>query len=217
MPQQTSASAQIKPRRAGRPTAQDQARIDRRIIQAARECFIAKGYGATSTNEVARAARVAKVTLYSRFPTKGDLLKALIDEQIRRTGGEIRHVGPKPKSLETMLRIFAEQSLKDSLSSETLPLNRIIYSESERFPELGEVARSRAQTGIQQISRYIRDFAIKDQIPCRDPDFVAEMFTSVTRGWYFDMMLRKEPVTDGEIRSWTQRMTKWFVANRPNW
>lgn len=217
MPQKTSASVQIKPRRAGRPTAGDQAEIDRRIIEAARECFIAKGYGATSTNEVARAARVAKVTLYSRFPAKGDLLRALIDEQIRRTGGGIRHVGPKPKSLETMLRIFAEQSLKDSLSSETLPLNRIIYSESGRFPELGEVARTRSRTGIQQVSQYIRDYAIKDQIPCRDPDFVAEMFISITRGWYIETMLRKQPVTDAEIKSWTQRMTKWFVENRHDW
>lgn len=217
MPQKTSASVQIKARRAGRPTAAEQAEIDRRIIQAARDCFIAKGYGASSTNEVARAARVAKATLYSRFPTKADLLRALIDEQIRRTGGGIRHVGPQPKSLEAMLRIFAEQSLKDSLSSETLPLNRIIYSESERFPELGEVARNRSRTGIQQVSQYIRDYAVKDQIPCRDPDFVAEMFTSVARGWYIEMMLRKEPVTHAEIKSWTQRMTKWFLESRLKW
>jgi AcrR family transcriptional regulator len=46
----------------------------RRILESARELFVAQGYKKTSIDEVARLAHVAKGTVYTYFPSKAHLL-----------------------------------------------------------------------------------------------------------------------------------------------
>jgi TetR/AcrR family transcriptional repressor of mexJK operon len=208
----------LEPRRPpGRPKATTVADIDRAVIRVARRFFGAKGYGATSMAEVARSARASKGTVYARFPTKAHLFRAIIDEQIQRTGGWVQQHGPKPKTLRGMLRVYAERALEDSLSAETLQVNRLIYSEAERFPELGDAAFARGEVGLQQVSRYIQEYAKIEAAPCRDPQLAADMFLSVIRGWYTQMMLRSRPVKSAEIKTYVRRMLKWFMATRPTW
>ena len=208
----------LEPRRSpGRPKATTVADIDRAVIRVARRFFGAKGYGATSMAEIARAARASKGTVYARFPTKAHLFKAIVDEQIQRTGGWVQHHLPKPKTLRGLLRTYALRALEDSLSAETLQLNRLIYSEAERFPELSDAAFARGEVGLQQVSRYIQDYAELEGIPCRHPHLVAESFLTIIRGWYAQMMLRSRPVKSAEIKAYVQRMLKWFMATRPTW
>lgn len=127
----------------GRPNAKQLLELEGRLIRVARRAFIAHGYGATSMNQVARAARLSKTTLYARFPSKADLFRAIIDEQIRRVGG----VGLRPiyrqssDSLEAKLRDYIEHMTRISLRGEILHINRLIFSEATRFPELGELRR----------------------------------------------------------------------------
>ena len=213
-----AAQFKLEPRRSpGRPNSTTVADIDRAVIRVARQFFEAKGYGATSMAEVARAARASKGTVYARFPTKAHLFKAIVDEQIRRTGGWVQQHGPKAKTLRGILRVYAERALEDSLSAETLRLNRLIYSEAERFPELGDAAFARGEVGLQQVSQYIQEYAEVDQVPCRHPQLAADMFLSVIRGWYAQMMLRSRPVERAEIKSYVQRVLKWYMATRSTW
>jgi AcrR family transcriptional regulator len=208
----------LEPRRPrGRPRAEDLEELEARLIRVARQCFIANGYGATSMAEVARAARVSKSTLYARFSSKADLFRAILDEQILHTGGGVRLRGPKPKTLEDMLRIYAEHTLQESLSPEILQLNRLIYSEAERFPELGEAALARGDVGVRQVAEYIRDYAVADEVPCRDPEAAAEIFLVMLRGWYGGALLRRRPAGAAEIRTWSRRMVAAFLSSRPGW
>jgi TetR/AcrR family transcriptional regulator, mexJK operon transcriptional repressor len=213
-----AAQLRPEPRRAvGRPKATTVADIDRAVIRVARQLFQAKGYGATSMAEIARAARASKGTVYARFPTKAHLFKAIVDEQIQRTGGWVQQRLPKPKDLRGLLRVYAVRALADSLSAETLQLNRLIYSEAERFPELGDAAFARGEVGLQQVTRYIQEYAELEAIPCRHPEAAAESFLTLLRGWYAQMMLRSRPVKPAEIKAYVQRMLKWFMETRACW
>ena len=218
MPQSPSAAVEIESQRPrGRPRADDRAALESRLVRVACQCFTSKGYGATSMSEVARAARVSKKTLYSRFASKADLFRAILEAQIRRTGGVVRLQAPAAETLETMLRLYAEHTLQESLSPEILQLNRLIYSEAGRFPELGEAALARRAVGVTQVAELLCDFAIKDGVPCRDPDGAGEMFIALLTGWYSGMMLRSRPVTEAEITAWTRQMLDVFLASRGSW
>ena len=46
--------------------------------------FLQLGYGSTSMTRIVQAAGVSKTTLYSRYPSKEDLFRAIIYEQIDR-------------------------------------------------------------------------------------------------------------------------------------
>jgi AcrR family transcriptional regulator len=59
----------------GRPR---DAEVDRRILLAARDLLLSKGYASLSIDEVAERAAIAKTTLYRRWPTKDHLILSVI-------------------------------------------------------------------------------------------------------------------------------------------
>lgn len=63
---------------------------EKKIIQAALEIFVRKGYHGTSVHEITEKVGVTKGALYSHFSSKGDLLLRIIDEfKSRFIGGMI--------------------------------------------------------------------------------------------------------------------------------
>ncbi|MFF5083357.1 TetR/AcrR family transcriptional regulator [Actinoplanes sp. NPDC000266] len=54
----------------------------RLLLQAGLEQFVEKGYAATKVDDIASAAGTTRVTFYAYFPTRAELMKALIDEQL---------------------------------------------------------------------------------------------------------------------------------------
>jgi AcrR family transcriptional regulator len=54
------------------------------IISASLELFAKRGYSATTTEEIARKARISKGLVFAHFSTKQDILFAILDEEIQR-------------------------------------------------------------------------------------------------------------------------------------
>lgn len=60
-----------------------QKRMTRRLLlEAGLELFKAKGYAATTVDDIATAAGTTRVTFYAYFSSRSELMKALIDEQL---------------------------------------------------------------------------------------------------------------------------------------
>jgi AcrR family transcriptional regulator len=207
------------PRPRGRPKNEDIHELESRLILVARQMFGAHGYGATSMAAVARAARVSKNTLYSRFPSKAALFRAIIDHQIGQLDLSVNApTRSRETSLAAALSAYAEQMTRASLSGEILQMNRLICSEAVRFPELAEVAAGRMRVGVDQVAALIRDAAERDAIPCRDPQRAAWMFLTMTRGWYYgDVLLTNRAVSGPEVRETVDAMVRVFMASRATW
>jgi AcrR family transcriptional regulator len=54
-------------------------RTRRRVVEAARQLFLERGYPVTSMEAIGRAADVSQATLYRLFPSKSALLKEVVD------------------------------------------------------------------------------------------------------------------------------------------
>ena len=54
----------------------------RLLLDAGLELFTSKGYAATTVDDIATAAGTTRVTFYAYFPSRSELMKALIDEQL---------------------------------------------------------------------------------------------------------------------------------------
>ena len=60
-----------------------QKQLTRRLLmEAALELFREQGYGATKVDDIAGAAGTTRVAFYAYFPSKSDLMRALIDEEL---------------------------------------------------------------------------------------------------------------------------------------
>jgi AcrR family transcriptional regulator len=62
------------------------------IVSAALELFAKKGFSATTTDEIARKAKVSKGLIFSYFPSKEDLLINILDDSIERWFSHFKEV-----------------------------------------------------------------------------------------------------------------------------
>ena len=219
MQTRTRPRLRIQPRRPrGRPKTEDLQALEARLVLAARQIFAAYGYGAASINNIAKLARVSKNTLYARFRSKADLLRAIVERQIARTQEELRPAFGRPEQkLEKRLCDYINVGLKRSLEADVLEINRLTASESPRFPELGEAARLRFKTGIKQVAQIIKEAAGRDRTPCRNPQVAAEMLLTMADGYYLMVIITNREVSDRERTSWVEQAVRTFIAGRPGW
>lgn len=217
MPSRTKAAD--KPRRtAGRPKREDVAAIDGKLLAVALREFCTHGYGGSSLNRIVSAAEVSKTTLYARFSSKEELFRAIMHQQIERIdAGAALSYGRSGPDLEKGLKAFANRMLSLSLHGDLLEVNRLVSSESQRFPELGAAAAERMALGIKRIASFIRECADFDGVPCKDPDAVAEVFILMLRGWYVNVMLTNVPVSAARRERWVQRAVHTLLSARADW
>lgn len=202
----------------GRPTLQDVEDIERFLLDAALTEFVKNGYGGTSMQKIAKAANISKTTLYARHASKEDLFRAIILTQVEIiTASLSEDSGLSSNDLITGLKSYANHMLKYSLEGELLAVNRIIYSESYRFPELSAAATERTSIGINRISSFIRERGLADGLPCKSPDKVAKLFYLMIRGWYVTILMTDEKVTRKCREDWVTDAVELLVSSRENW
>jgi AcrR family transcriptional regulator len=207
------------PRRGrGRPTLGQAADIDKRILDIALQEFLEHGYGGASMSRMVRNAGISKTTLYSRFSSKEAMFRAIIDRQIEKLSpGELLISREGPLGLEEGLRRYAYHMVDVSLTGELLGVNRLMDSESHRFPELGKAAAMRTSLGIDRIAGFIADCAARGGYRCRDPRAVAEVFILAIRGWYIDVMLTHRKVTPKQRHACIDKTIHVLISSFEHW
>jgi len=136
-------------------TALRQRRKDERpqeLLDAALELFVEKGFAATRSEEVAARAGVSKGTLYLYFPSKEELLKAVIRERLSSqiAAGAERIQGFQGSSADLLLEVLGGwwEHLYDSPASGVF---KLIITEVRNFPDLAEFYRQEVVQPSQQI------------------------------------------------------------------
>ena len=86
-----------------RVTAQTKEETRSRIVAAARNLFSSKGFGNTTTRDLAATAKIATGTLFNYFPTKESLALTLLDEALEAGSSVFRDELNGDESLEEAL------------------------------------------------------------------------------------------------------------------
>lgn len=202
----------------GRPRSDAVELIGSALLKGALKEFLRHGYGGTSMTQIVKSLGISKTTLYSRYASKAELFQAIMSEQIEDlAAGAVLHPGGAQLTLEEGLRAYAVRTLELSFEGDLLHVNRLIYSESHRFPELGAAAAQRTELGIRQIAEFIAECAVRDGIVCRDPAGIASAFIMMSRGWYVNMMLTNEPVSKAAIRRFADQAVRALISSRAEW
>ena len=109
------------------------------LLEAALRLFVEKGFAATRSEEVAKAAGVSKGTLYLYFPSKEELLKAVIQHFL---GSEIEAGvqeaaaadGPTAAAMEQLLVSWWTRIYEGPASG----VFKLVITEVRNFPEIGD-------------------------------------------------------------------------------
>ncbi|MBC7360936.1 MAG: TetR/AcrR family transcriptional regulator [Candidatus Aminicenantes bacterium] len=82
------------------------------IINAARGLFARFGFFKTTVDEIARAARIGKATIYYYFNGKEDVFKEVVEEERRIITEKIKEVIEKEETPPQKLRAFFQKRLE---------------------------------------------------------------------------------------------------------
>lgn len=185
---------------------QEQARENRRrILAAAHDLFVTKGYGRTTIADVAAEAGVAPETVYSAFKNKPALLHRTWDEAV---GGDDEDVAMLDRpELRTRLTAFAvfntaamrrtarlHLAVRGAAASDPAAAAMLAEIDRQRLESMGGHAREAAATGQLAVS----------EEECRDVLF------STTDGTLWHHLVEGRGWSDERYAAWLGRL--WVAS-----
>ena len=112
------------------------------LLDAALHLFVEKGFAATRAEEVAARAGVSKGTLYLYYPSKEELLKAVIRERLSSEIelGALQVEGHEGSNADLMRGLLTQWWLR-MFDSPASGVFKLVITEVRNFPEIAEFYR----------------------------------------------------------------------------
>jgi AcrR family transcriptional regulator len=174
--------------RAGRPPKELAGEVEARILEAAHQVFLDRGFEGASIEEIAEVARSGKPTIYARFPNKEALFAAVVMRSVVSRVEQLGAEMPSGDTFEERLTSVANMVLEWVLVRSHVGLIRLAISESRRFPDLaasvGAMARDRAS---QSLARVLAEMARSENVAGL-PAFAPDRLVNTTRV-FLDLLL----------------------------
>ncbi|WES66060.1 TetR/AcrR family transcriptional regulator [Microbacter sp. GSS18] len=169
--------------------------VRRKIVEACMEAFAAAGFQATTMAEVARRAGISHNGLLHHFPTKEDLLLAVIerrDAQVAATlaGADAPDAEGDPREI---LASSIRATAPETSSVADLELDAVLSGEASVAEHPAHAAIAERYEGIRHFyARLLGQLSDQDRllITGSDPDMLATMLLALAEGlrqqWLFD-------------------------------
>ena len=107
------------------------------LLDAALELFVEKGFAATRSEEVALRAGVSKGTLFLYFPSKEELFKALVRENVVRHHTEgAEEIARFEGSTAALLEHLMLEWWRRYGATKASGISKLVMSEASNFPDL---------------------------------------------------------------------------------
>lgn len=150
----------------------------RQILDAAVITFQNLGIRRTTMDDIARAARLGRATLYRRFPQKSDLVEAALLHELRRfLAGLDRTVASAPTVRERLVEAFVAGA--SGVRAHPL-LSRLLATEpNDVLPYLTLDGGPIIAIARAYLAEQIREGVDTGEISVVDPDRTAEILTRI--------------------------------------
>jgi AcrR family transcriptional regulator len=160
-----------------------------RIISAAFEAFMAKGYANTTMHEVAAHAKVSKRDLYANFPNKQALLLKCVSNRAARM--RIAPDLPAPcthQELASTLATLGATVIREVTQPVVMAVYRLAISEAVRSPEVAETLNTSRSVNRNALAKLLARAQAAKLLGQGDPQHMMEQFFGLLWG---DLMLSR--------------------------
>jgi AcrR family transcriptional regulator len=168
------------------------------ILSAALQLFARKGYDNTSIDELARAARIGKGTIYSYFSSKSEIFLAFCEEQLEFVFRELAEKSdPRASLIDNLLTLFMGEF---RFVSRNLEFGRIFMREMVFPKELtGERSREIDNKYIDLVVPMVKQAQKRGELRT-DLELILvtghfyALYIMTVSGWYMGRLLTEEDV-----------------------
>ncbi len=166
------------------------------ILSAAEKVFAAKGFYASSMDEIAKRAEFGTGSLYKYFKGKTDLYFSLIDEKVeeitRLVRAELGKDKPLIDKIESMLH------LQLSFIQRNRDFFKIYISERNRFEwtikdDLGRGVHEKFMGYIHDLEEVMRQGIERGQFKAMDPRDMAHGLVGIVNSFVFEWLMSPKP------------------------
>lgn len=167
------------PTRRGRP--RDPERLQRIVAAAARQ-FHEHGLSGTSMDAIAAEAGVSKMTVYSHFPSKGDLfIAAVASRTAELMGTDMPAMDPlKPKQALTAIGRAFLRLIRDD---QVVQHHRILFGLRDAHPEVRQAFHDQGPDRMcQALAAYLAEATRQGSLKVRQPTLAANQFMGLFLG-----------------------------------
>ena len=194
-------------------------RTERRIIAAATDLFLARGYRGTTLGDVAQSAGVSDRTIYVRFDTKAHLLKRAVDVAVV---GDMRPVDLAHR--DWVLTVMNAPTLQERLAADaagttdlmqrTAPLLAVAMQVEADEPVIAAAAQAARESTFAQVQAFwgkLRADALMN--PDSDLDWVIATSGLLANAETYVHMTRTIRWTPEQYQRWRYRTWLHLATN----
>jgi len=194
-------SAPLPPVRAGRPTRDQAEARHAQMLEAALDHFLDKGFEQATIEAIAASVQMTKRTVYALYPDKVSLFRAAVRRAIDRlTVPDAELIGAETSDLEQSLVNIAMLRVGRVMTPTGLKLQRIINTESYRFPDIfTQSYELGAMPSIQFLARLLARETAAGRLAIDEPLMAANVFMSMVVSGPVRIIVSGNAIPDAEI------------------
>lgn len=189
------------------------------VLEGARQIFLTNGFEGASVDDIAKAAKVSKATLYSYFPDKRFLFMEVAKSECQRQADLAIATIDMDAPVADVLHHIARQIVEFVTSPFSKRIFRICVGESDRFPELGRQFYESGPCLVKERLKAYLELAIsKGELHIEDLALAAGQFHELCKTELFSRMIfnmaddfsqdEKQRVVDGAVDMFLARYGK---------
>lgn len=189
------------------------------VLAGARDVFLRDGFEGASVDDIARAAKVSKATLYNYFPDKRLLFLEMAKVECALQANQVMDTVDTNAAMKTILTRVGLQFLDLIMSDFGRSIFRICVGESRRFPELGqEFYASGPQLARTRLIELLSIGVARDELHIEDMRMAADQLTQLCKADLFDRMVFNisETFTTAEKERVVTNAVDMFMARYGN-
>jgi AcrR family transcriptional regulator len=170
--------------RAGRPTKERAEARQAELLDTALDHFLDKGFEQATIETIAASVGMTKRTVYARYPDKASLFRAAVRRAIERLAVPPERIrAADAGDLEQTLTNLAELRVESVTTPDGLKLQRIINTESYRFPDIFTTSYELgALPVIKFLARVLERETRAGKLAIDEPALAANVFMSMVVG-----------------------------------
>ena len=146
------------------------------IVEAAEVLFLNHGFSAISMDDLARAAGVARRTLYNQFVSKEEILREMLQKVSEQLEGALPPGVETQGDVEQVLRLIAKALVDLNTRPQFVGMLRMVVAESRLLPWIGEAFEAVIQPQRERFERYIIHLDSLGILDCPHPALAVFQF-----------------------------------------
>jgi AcrR family transcriptional regulator len=183
-----------------------------RIIEAAFETIMKKGYFATSMLDIATRAKVSKRDLYATYPHKQAVVAATIASRAARTRLPDLPAPTSRQELAQTLVAYGRVVLREVSQPAVAAMFRLAIAEAERSPDVADALKVNRLASRKSIADFLANAQTNGILQAGDPKQMSELYFALLWGdLQLDRLLGSDIPNPAEIERRARRGADAFL------